>query len=148
MSTKYQHQGGVRQAREGRSTPYRRVVQRGKAPRGARSLVWLAAIALGGVLLVFLSTQYERSGPRAFTPRQGVALVLEKRLAPDGARMLQLGILELGPETPPVDHAVSESVYDALAPGDRVAVLYRPGRRDEAPEVVEVGRFALPVAMQ
>jgi len=148
MGTKYSHEGGVRAAREAHRTPYRRMAQRGKAPRGVRSLIWVVAICLVAVLLAFMASLYKRPGPERFAPRQGEAVVVEKSEAITGSLELHLRIKSGDREVGRVVQTVDRPLWELLDAGDRVAVLYRPDRQTGGVEVVEMGRFALPAEVQ
>lgn len=148
MATKFVHEGGVRASREAVRTPYRRVAQRGRPPRGAKGVVWAAGIGLVAVLLVFMSTLYERPGPRQFAPRRGTALIVDKLPESNGRWRLELRVADGGPRGVDVYHTVDGPQAEALEPGDRVALLYRIDRQGRTAEVVDVGRFALPDDMQ
>ncbi len=148
MGTKYSHDEGVREAREARRTPYRRMARPGRVSRGVRGTLWVVGLSLVAVLAVFMTTLYQRPGPGRFTPRQGEAVVVEKSVSASGAYQLRLRIVPDGVGRDDTVHTVDKSVWDRLAAGDRVAVLYRLDRRAKRVVVVETGRFALPGDLQ
>jgi len=143
MATKYVREGGVREARLERETPYRPFQRTWRLNPRRRLLIIYVAI-LGICMLLFTVNALSRKMPFKGQPViRGAAEVLDKS-APEEPHRLRITV----PVTPArtVDHwtPVDAETWEDFTAGDYIGVLYQVSRDGQAVRIRETGLVALP----